>query len=101
MKKLYSLAAFALIFLFNVSVNAQTILSRSFLFKGLTREYRIYIPAVYNSSNEVPLLLNLHGYGSNNTEQEFYGDFKSIADTANFIIVHPNGTYDGSGLRYW
>lgn len=82
-------------------VIAQTTVSGSFMFGGITRTYRLYIPAIYNPSVAVPLVLNLHGYGSNNTSQEAYGDFRPIADTANFIIAHPNGTLDGSGNRYW
>jgi len=80
---------------------AQTTVSGSFQHDGLLRTYRVYIPATYNSSVPVPLLFNLHGYSSNNIEQEFYGDFRPIADTANFIIVHPNGTLDGLNMRFW
>ncbi len=68
---------------------------------GLTREYRLYRPTVYTGNTPVPLIINLHGYTSNNLEQEFYGDFRSIADTANFLIVHPNGTLDNQGNRFW
>ena len=59
---------------------------------GITRTYSIYLPAAYDGSVPVPVVFNLHGYTSNATEQSFYGDFKPIADTANFIVVHPNGT---------
>jgi polyhydroxybutyrate depolymerase len=80
---------------------AQTTLSGSIKHNGITRTYRIYIPAVYNPATHVPLLFNLHGYGSNNIEQEFYADFRPVADTAGFIIVHPNGTLDGQNIRFW
>jgi polyhydroxybutyrate depolymerase len=49
----------------------------------------------------VPLLFNLHGYGSNAFQQEAYGDFRPIADTANFILVHPDGTTDMTGTPFW
>lgn len=91
-------------FLYSVlyfNLPAQTSISKTMVFEGLTREYTIYIPAVYNSTQAVPLLFNLHGYTSDNTAQEYYGDFRPIADTANFIIIHPNGTFDMSGYRYW
>ena len=68
---------------------------------GLTRDYILYVPAAYTGSSAVPLVFNLHGYGSNNLEQLFYGDFKPIADTANFLMVLPNGTMDGQGNRFW
>ena len=92
----------ALFSLFLVSAGfAQTTLSGSIKHNGITRTYRIYIPAVYNPATQVPLLFNLHGYGSNNIEQEFYADFRPVADTAGFIIVHPNGTLDGQNIRFW
>lgn len=88
------------LFLINV-VTAQTTISGSFIYGGVERTYRLYIPAIYNPTQAVPLLFNLHGYGSNNIEQELYGDFRPIADTAGFIIAHPNGTLDFTGTRHW
>ena len=80
---------------------AQQEINGSFVHDGLLREYRLYIPAIYNAATPVPVVFNLHGYTSDNLQQEFYGDFRPIADTANFIIVHPNGTLDGLGNRFW
>jgi len=80
---------------------AQTTLSGSFMYEGILRDYRAYIPAMYDPAMAVPLVFNLHGYGSNNVQQEIYGDFRPIADTAGFIIVHPNGTFDIHDSRYW
>jgi polyhydroxybutyrate depolymerase len=68
---------------------------------GLTRSYRLYVPASYNVNTAVPLVFNLHGYTSNAVQQELYGDFRSISDTANFILVHPDGTLDAGGNRFW
>jgi len=80
---------------------AQTTVTGTIQSGGLTRDYRLYVPAAYTGNAAVPLVFNLHGYTSNNLEQEFYGDFRAIADTANFLIVHPNGTIDGQGNRFW
>ncbi|TGE21044.1 extracellular catalytic domain type 1 short-chain-length polyhydroxyalkanoate depolymerase [Hymenobacter metallicola] len=80
---------------------AQSTVTGTIVSGGITRDYRLYVPAGYSPGKAVPLLFNLHGYGSNNLEQEFYGDFRPIADTANFLIVHPNGTLDASGSRFW
>ena len=85
-----------------VVLRAQTTLIRTLQAGGLTREYRLYVPAIYTrTTGAVPLLLNLHGYGSNNLEQENYGDFRAIADTANFLVVHPNGVFDAANNRNW
>jgi len=80
---------------------AQTTFLGSFQHNGILRTYSVYKPAIYNPATPVPLLFNLHGYGSNNIEQEFYADFRPVADTAGFIIVHPNGTLDGLNSRFW
>ena len=84
------------------ALRAQTTIVRTMQAGGLIREYRLYVPAIYTrTTGAVPLLLNLHGYSSNNQEQENYGDFRPIADTANFLVVHPNGTIDGNGNHFW
>ncbi len=80
---------------------AQVTVIDSFTHGGIMRTYRLYIPAMYNGSSAVPVVLNLHGYTSNAVQQEFYGDFRPIADTANFIIAHPDGTFDGNNDRFW
>ncbi|MBP7408905.1 MAG: prolyl oligopeptidase family serine peptidase [Flavobacteriales bacterium] len=87
--------------LFPLFATSQQVITGSFLHGGLLRDYRLYIPAMYNAATPVPVVFNLHGYTSNNLQQEFYGDFRPIADTANFIIAHPNGTIDGQGNRGW
>jgi polyhydroxybutyrate depolymerase len=80
---------------------AQQTVTGSFMHGGQSRTYRMYVPASYTAGTAVPLVFNLHGYGSNNLQQEGYGDFRSIADTANFIVVHPNGTLDGNSQMNW
>ena len=97
MKNLFSLA----ICLFGFTSQAQQTINSTITHDGITREYRLYIPAAYNANNAMPLLFNLHGYTSNNAQQEFYGDFRAIADTANFIICLPNGTFDLSNNHFW
>lgn len=82
------------------AITQNTILG-SFMHGGLQRAYRVYVPPAYNPTLSAPLIINLHGYGSNNIEQELYTNFKPIADTAGFIIVHPNGTPDFSNTLHW
>ena len=85
-----------------IGLRAQTTVTGTIRHGGLLREYRLYVPAIYTGSpGRRPLLFNLHGYGSNNQQQEFYGDFRPIADTANFLVVHPNGTFDTANNRNW
>ncbi len=95
---------FTIILLSLLSLNllAQSTTSGTIIHDGLTREYMIYVPASYSAGTNVPLLLNLHGYGSNNIQQNIYANFKPIADTANFIMVLPQGTLDPvNNNAYW
>lgn len=80
---------------------AQQTIDGTIMHGGLVREYILYVPASYNPDAAAPLVLNFHGYTSNNFEQMFYGDFRPIADTAGFIVVHPLGTVDLLGNPHW
>ncbi len=82
------------------SAIAQQTLNKSIMHDGIQREYILYIPANYTGNNAVPLVLNFHGYGSNASEQMWYGDFRYIADTAGYIIIHPQGTLF-NGITHW
>ena len=102
MTHFYSLVFLFLFALSATNAHAQAINTAGTIqHDGLTREYRLYVPAIYNPAQSTPLLLNLHGYTSNNAQQQVYGNFTSIADTANIILIHPNGTFDANGDRFW
>lgn len=79
---------------------AQTTVTDSILSGGIYRSYILYVPAIYTGTSARPLVINLHGYTSNAQQQQLYTNFMPIADTANFLMVYPNGTYS-SGQRFW
>lgn len=83
-----------------LSIGQQTI-DGSITFAGIQRDYILYVPEIYTPGEAVPLILNFHGYTSNAFEQLNYGDFRPIADTAGFIVVHPMGTVDLLGNTHW
>ncbi|MEY3237292.1 MAG: hypothetical protein RI883_1393 [Bacteroidota bacterium] len=87
--------------LLTASSFSQQTINGSITHGGLTRTYILYVPASYSAASPAPLVFNFHGYTSNSTEQMFYGDFRPIADTAGFLVVHPMGTLDGSNQPYW
>lgn len=70
--------------------------------QGVAREYIVYVPAIYDGTKAVPLMLNFHGYTqSGYIQMTQIGDMRSIADTANFILVYPKGTILSSGDPHW
>jgi polyhydroxybutyrate depolymerase len=85
---------------FSFCVYSQTYKSDSIKHDGLSRHYLLYVPNIYNPGKPTPLVFNLHGLGSNSLEQIFYGNFMPIADTANFILVVPDGTAI-LGSQFW
>jgi len=89
------------IFLFaTIFTNAQQTLNESMLHDGVTREYIVYVPAIYDGSTPVPLLFNFHGYGMSANNQMSYGNMRAVADTAGFILVYPQGTLFW-GFPHW
>jgi polyhydroxybutyrate depolymerase len=72
--------------------HAGTTVTDSILSDGVYRKYTLYVPSIYNAAQSVPLILNLHGYGSNGAQQQLYANFMPVADTANFLVVQPDGT---------
>ena len=79
---------------------AQTTVIDSIMSGGIYRNYRLYVPAKYTGTTARPLIINLHGYTSNASQQQAYSNFMPIADTANFLMVYPNGTFY-AGQQYW
>ena len=93
---------FLLFFLLGLSVSvfSQQTINGSITHDNLQRDYILYLPLNYDGSTSVPLVFNFHGYTSSASEQMFYGDFRAIADTAGFILVHPEGTLF-NGNTHW
>ena len=89
------------LFVSSIFCLAQQTIIDTIMHGGIERTFTLYVPAVYTSGTSAPLVFNFHGYTSNMTQQMIYGDFRSIADTAGFIIVHPMGTLDGGGNTYF
>ncbi|MGZ3921603.1 MAG: extracellular catalytic domain type 1 short-chain-length polyhydroxyalkanoate depolymerase [Bacteroidia bacterium] len=102
MSSVKKLTALIIFFLFTFSFKAQNgvTIYDSILSGGMQRKFRLYVPNSYSANTAVPLVLNLHGYTSNSQQQLLYTNFLPIADTAKFIIVHPDGTFS-NGAQYW
>ncbi len=96
--KIFSFTLFTLFSLFSIhGVRAQTI-TGSFSFGGQTRNFRVHLPPNFSTSTKLPLVLNLHGLGSNGQQQELYTGFNTIADTARLVVVYPDALIGGGGV---
>lgn len=66
-------------------------ITKELIVNGTTREYIIYIPENYTATSSLPLLLSFHGRGSNMEFNFSYTNFDQLAESENFIVVHPSG----------
>ena len=81
-------------------INCQQTIDGTIYHDGYQREYKLYIPASYNSNTDVPLVLSFHGLTSNANLNFLYTKFHEIADTAGFILAHPQGVLL-QGVPHW
>jgi len=80
--------------LFQSIILAQSYTSETIQYDGETREYQLYVPAIYDGTSKVPLVFNFHGGGGDIDSQIKTSDLGPIADVANFIAVYPQALPD-------
>jgi len=63
---------------------------------GMAMEYQIYVPTTYNASTSSPLIVLLHGLGSNPGGVIRYQGMTDFAEERGYIVVAPMG-YNSRG----
>ena len=77
------------------TVTSQQLTTENILYDGNNREYIIYVPQSYSPSISTPILFALHGgSGYANDFMNYEADFRSISDTAGFVLVYPQALED-------
>jgi polyhydroxybutyrate depolymerase len=92
---------FVIFFLSFGYLEAQQTITNRMVHDGLDRDYHIYIPESYDETINVSILFVFHGYGGNARNLMRWGDMKSVADTAGFILIVPQGYKDHRGSPHW
>ena len=66
---------------------------RTLSIDGETREYIIDVPALPAGDGALPLVVNMHGFGSNANQQRAYMALETTApwDSSGFVRVYPQG----------
>ncbi len=65
------------------------------------RPSEFIVPSDYDPAKEYPLVVVLHGFGANGPVQSLYMGVSGQVDPYDFVLVHPNGTEDENGDRFW
>jgi polyhydroxybutyrate depolymerase len=65
---------------------------RTLTVDGLKRSYHFHLPKNYDLTKPTPVVVVLHGAGTNGKIMEHFCGMTTQADKAGFIVVYPNGT---------
>lgn len=84
-----------------VTASGQTWVVDSIYHQTQYRYYGAYLPVAYNGTTPWPVVLTLHGGGGNALGTVGFTQMNNVADTANFIVVYPQGTQVGTKCCSW
>src|SRR5207249_2269989 len=68
---------------------------------GGSRPVMVQVPAGYDGSHPLPLIVLIHAYGIDGAIQEAYFQLGQLVDGEGVLMVAPNGNVNGLGQRYW
>lgn len=70
-------------------------------FDDRERVFDVQVPASYDNSAPVPLVLDMHGFSSNKEQQEAISGWNALAEAEGFVVVRPDGyfnSWNGGGF---
>jgi polyhydroxybutyrate depolymerase len=70
-------------------------------FAGRSRVVIVHVPTGYTGSMKVALVLNMHGSGSDASEQELFSGMDATSGEDGFIVAYPQGLIAASGGFDW
>lgn len=65
------------------------------------RPYDVEVPSGYDAARPAPLIVLLHGFGSDPATVAGYFDIAALAEQRGFLYVVPTGTPDAAGQLFW
>jgi len=62
---------------------------------GMTREFFVFLPSVYDGERLLPVTIFLHGYGgtATGTEAEVTQGLNQYAEQSGYVMIYPQGTW--------
>ena len=76
----------------NVAAEPGTSVDLELAHDGLTRGYRLRLPAGYDGAKPLPLWLHVHGYTGSARHSDGWSGLGEIADREGFVLAFPQGT---------
>lgn len=68
---------------------------------GVERRFLLHVPASFDGTHGVPLVIDIHGYGGTAEFQRSSSGWLAKSDEEGFLLVHPEGRIDSTGSRSW
>jgi len=65
------------------------------------RPYQLFLPSTYDPTVPIPLIIALTGYNQSGAAIESYLHLTPLAQSRGFLYLHPDGTKDSRGVRFW
>lgn len=65
------------------------------------RPYDWEVPASWDGSRPLPLVVVLHGFGVNGLLEARYLGLSRLHDEAGFLLAYPDGSKNAGGQRFW
>jgi polyhydroxybutyrate depolymerase len=59
---------------------------------GVARKVDVHVPASYDPTVAMPLVMNFHGFSSDGSQEALLSQMNAKADAAGFVVVYPYGT---------
>ena len=85
--------------LLSITAFSQTLEERYLFHDDLIREYLIYVPSTYDVGVAAPLVLVMHGFGSNKENMLGVG-MNDFAETTGYIVAYPDGVIGAFGSAW-
>jgi polyhydroxybutyrate depolymerase len=67
----------------------------------VSRIYYVSYPQNVGTDSEVPLIINMHGYGSDALSQRFYSEMDEFAHAQGIAVVYPQGAPNNINTNSW
>jgi polyhydroxybutyrate depolymerase len=90
-KRVVFTLAFLLVFAHSASAR---LINKTIDVDGVIREYLVYLPAGYDGSTPMPVMLTYHGGDMTSLDMLLMADMRPLADANGFILVYPQGLED-------
>ncbi len=65
------------------------------------RNYKLYVPQGYTADKALPLIVDLHGCGSNADEEARWSGFNALAEARQVLVAYPEQDPNANGSRCW